>query len=103
MHLRHTRLQDFFLIHSLSDAVQLERGTTEQRLILCGLFSFQKVKAIPINRTQCSMGSSPFCSGEFVAHQGMNIFKSKKEQRKNENWSWDLEDLTCEKPTPAQA
>jgi hypothetical protein len=86
---------EFFLIHSLSDTVQLERDTTEKRLILCGLFSFQKVKAIPINRAQCSVGSSPFYSGEFVAHQGMNIFKNQKEKRGNEKWFWALEDLTC--------
>lgn len=75
----------FFLIHSLSDAVQLERDTTEKRLILCGPFSLQKVKAVPINTAQCSVGSSPFCSGEFVAHQSMNICKNKKEKGENEN------------------
>lgn len=85
----------FFLIHSLSNAVQLERDTTEKRLIFCDLFSLQKVKAIPINIAQCSVGSSPFCSGEFVAHQSMNIFKNKKEKGENENWFWGLEDPTC--------
>ncbi|KAB0391434.1 hypothetical protein E2I00_019091 [Balaenoptera physalus] len=50
----------------------------------------KKVKAIPINRAQCSVGSSLFCSGECVAHQGMNISKNKKEKGKvkTDSGSW---------------